>query len=77
MTDSDVLAAIKEKMREELARCAKEEIEKLAHKFACEMGKHKAELISALINCIEIATYDNPLTQNITFQINIRCGDSL
>lgn len=74
MTDRDVLASIKETIREELGRCANAEIDKLAHKFACEMGKHKAELITAMMNRLEIMAIENRLNREITFQINIKGG---
>lgn len=74
MTDNDVLATIKENLRLELATYANEQIDKLAHKFVCEMGKHKAELISALINQVEIMATKEPLSRNVVFQIVIK-GD--
>ena len=74
MTEVDILASIKENLRAELGRCANEEIDKLTHKFCCEMGKHKAELISAMINRFEIMVIENSLSRDITFQINIKGG---
>lgn len=76
MTETDILAKLKEEIRVELERCANEEIQKLVekftHKFECEMGKHKADLISALINNVELMVNNNPMTQQTTFQINIK-----
>lgn len=76
MTQTDILAKLKEEIRVELERCANEEIQKLVekftHKFECEMGKHKADLISALINNVELMVNNNPMTQQTTFQINIK-----
>ena len=74
MTDNDVLATMKENLRSELSRYANEEIDRFAHKFVCEMGKHKAELISALINQVEIMVTKEPLSRNVVFQIIIK-GD--
>lgn len=71
MTDRDVLASIKETFRAELGRCANEEIEKLVHKFVCEMGKHKAELIAKIIERVEIIVSENPMHNKIEFQIII------
>ena len=71
MTDRDILASLKETFRAELGRCANEEIDKLAHKFVCEMGKHKAELISKIIERVEIIVADNPIKNKIEFQIVI------
>ena len=75
MTENDILSSIKEKMRAELSRIANEEIDKLVHKFTCELGKHKAELISTLINNIEIIVKENHFNRDVTFQINIKGGD--
>lgn len=74
MTDRDILSSIKEELRAELARFANEEIDKLAHKFVCQMGKRKAELISAMINRIEILVGENQPKREITVQINIKGG---
>lgn len=76
MTETDILAKLKEEIKVELERCANEEIhklvEKFTHKFACEMGKHKADLISAMIKNVEFLVSNNPITQQTTFQINIK-----
>lgn len=76
MTQTDILAKLKAEIKVELERCANEEIQKLVekftHKFECEMGKHKADLISAIINNIEIVVNNSPLTRETTFQINIK-----
>ena len=74
MTDKDVLLKVKETIREELGRCANEEIDKLIHKFECELGKHKAEIISKMMNRFEIMVTENPLNREITFQINVKGG---
>ena len=74
MTENDILSSIQERMRVELSRLANEEIDKLVHRFTCEMGKHKAEFIAAIINNVECITMQNPLTREITFQINIKGG---
>lgn len=76
MTDKDILARIKEEMRAELCEYANKEIDKLVHKFACEMGKHKAELISAMLNRIEILVAENSYTKDMVFQINIKGGEA-
>lgn len=39
--DKCLLLLINETVRQELSRAANEEIEKLVHKFRCEIGKHK------------------------------------
>ena len=74
MTDRDILASIQERMRAELSRLANQEIDKLVHKFTCEMGKHKAEFIAEIINAVECVAVENPLNREITFQINIKGG---
>ena len=74
MTDKDVLANIKETLRAELGKCANEEIDKLTHKFVCEMGKVKSKLITALINSIDVKMTQDISNQQIVFQINIKGG---
>ena len=74
MTENDILSSISEKMRTELSRLANQEIDRLAHKFVCEMGKHKAEFIASIINDIEIVASENRMNREITFQINIKGG---
>lgn len=74
MTDNDILSSIKEQMRNELARIANQEIDKLVHKFTCEMGKHKAEFIAAIIKDVECLVVKNSVNEGITFQINIKGG---
>ena len=74
MNENDILSSIKEKMREELSRIANQEIDNLAHKFYCAMGKHKAEFIASIINDIEFVAMENQLNREITFQINIKGG---
>lgn len=72
MTDRDLLATIKEQVRAELNREANETIEKLVHRFRCELGKHKTSLVAEMLNRIEVLASNNDLKQEITFQINIK-----
>lgn len=74
MTENDILSSIQERMRAELSRLANQEIDKLVHRFTCEMGKHKAEFIAAIINNVECLAIENPMNREITFQINIKGG---
>lgn len=72
MTEKDVLSILKTSIREELDREANEVIEKLCHKFRCELGKHKNKLIAEMIHRIDIVTSQEPITNEVVFQINIR-----
>ena len=74
MTENDILLSLKEQMRAELSRIANAEIDKLVHKFTCEMGKHKAEFIAAIVNDVECLVKKDPIKEEITFQINIKGG---
>lgn len=76
MTDRDILSTFKEQVRAELGREANETMEKLAHKFRCELGKHKTSLIAEMLDRIEIIASNNDLKQEITFQINVKAGRS-
>ena len=72
MKESDVLSTLKEQIRAELNREANETIEKLVHRFRCELGKHKTSLVAEMLNRIEVLASNNDLKQEITFQINIK-----
>lgn len=72
MKESDLLAALKEQVRTELNREANETIEKLVHRFRCELGKHKTSLVAEMLNRIEIMANENDFKQEVTFQINIK-----
>ena len=72
MTEQDVLSVLKEQLRAELGREANETIDKLVHKFRCELGKHKTTLIAEMIKRMEILANYNNLNEEITFQINIK-----
>lgn len=76
MTEQDVLSVLKEQLRAELGREANETIEKLVHKFRCELGKHKTTLIAEMIKRMEILANYNNLNEEITFQINIKADRS-
>lgn len=73
MTDTeDIWLAVQEAIRKALNEAANAEIERLKHKFECEMGKVKNETVGKLLNGVEIATrYDLP-TDNYVIQINIK-----
>ena len=72
MPNNDILSAINDSIRQELNRVANEEIERLVHKFRCELGKHRTEIIGNLINRIEVLSLQEKDTS--TIQINIRGG---
>lgn len=76
MTEQDILAALKEQVRQELGREANETIEKLVQKFRCELGKYKTSLIAEMLHKIEILSNKNDFNQEVTFQINIKAGKS-
>lgn len=70
--DRNLLSLINEHVRQELNRAANEEIEKLVHKFRCEIGKHKTEIVGNLINQMEVLLSKDPAMGLTTIQINIR-----
>jgi adenine C2-methylase RlmN of 23S rRNA A2503 and tRNA A37 len=74
--DKCLLSLINETVRQELSRAANEEIEKLVHKFRCEIGKHKTEIIGGLINQIETVVMKDPTNNSVNIQINIRGADN-
>lgn len=74
MTDKEMLLAVENVVRQELNRVANEEIEKLVHKFRCELGKHKGEIVGKLINGIEMLSTKDLASNSVIFQINIKGG---
>ena len=71
MSENDILLAVQEAIRKALNEAANAEIEKMKHKFECEMGKVKSEVVGRLVNHIEIAHNNSPIG-DYTIQINIR-----
>lgn len=71
---NEVLTTLKNSVREELNREANETIEKLCHKFRCELGKHKNELVTEILNSIEMNVRQDSAKQEIVFQIVIKGG---
>lgn len=72
MTENDILRQVKDTIGEELNREANETIDKLCHKFICELGKHKNELVAEIVNRIDILVNKDPTNQEVIFQINIK-----
>lgn len=71
-SENDILIAVQEAVRKALCEAANAEIEKLKHKFDCEMGKIKYETIGNILNGIDIVTKHNPIDCDYTIQINIK-----
>lgn len=71
MSENDILLAVQEAIRKALNEAANAEIEKMKHKFECEMGKVKSEVVGRLVNHIEIAHNNSPIG-DCTIQINIK-----
>ncbi len=74
MIENEVLAVIKNSIKEELNKEANETIEKLCHKFRCELEKHKNELVTEILNSIDFQINKDTAKQEILFQINIKGG---
>lgn len=70
--DKCLLSLISDSVRQELNRAANEEIEKLVHKFRCEIGKHKGEIVSGLMNKVEMVVSKDAPSNSVNIQINIR-----
>ncbi len=75
MQENDILLHVKDAVREELSKAANEEIEKLVHKFRCEIGKHKAEVVNGLISRVDLLVNNDVERDRIVIQINIRNGE--
>lgn len=72
MNDSDILIRIQEAIRQELHAEANKEIEKLKHKFECDMGNVKNEIVGNLVNAIDIITRKDDFNDNVVIQIVIK-----
>ena len=70
--EGEIFAAMRESVRQALSEAAKEEIDKLMHRFECEMGKVKRETIAKIIENIDITTNNNPMCEGYTIQVNIK-----
>ena len=70
--DKCLLSLVTDSVRQELNRAANEEIEKLVHKFRCEIGKHKEKVVGGLMNQIETIVMKDPTNNSVIIQINIR-----
>jgi len=65
----DILLAMQEAVRKSLAEAANAEIEKQKHRFECEMGKVKSELIGKLVNNIQIQARQHCPAEIIRFRL--------
>lgn len=74
MSETDILIAMQDAVRKALNASANEEIEKQKHKFECEIGKIKDNLIGKLINEIEIAAKHELPNDRYVIQIVLRKG---
>jgi len=54
MADADVLIALQDAVRRAIAEAANAEIEKQKHRFVCEMGKVKCEMVGKIVNQIQL-----------------------
>ena len=74
MDESKVLAAMKEAVRTAICEAANEEIKKQQHRFECEMGKVKREVVGKLVNQIQIVACNNPINGEYVIQIRLNGG---
>lgn len=72
MTNADLLSVLKEKVREELCEVADKNIENLVDKFRSELVKNRNTMIAGLLNGIDILSHTDDVTNETTFQINIK-----
>mgnify|MGYP006992138874 CR=1 FL=1 len=70
----DILIAMQEAVRKSLAEAANAEIEKQKHRFECEMGEVKSELIGKMINNIQIRAGQELPNGEYVIQIVLRGG---
>lgn len=70
----EILIALQESVRKALCEAANEEIEKLRHKFECEMGKVKREMIGKIVNQIQITAEHNIPSGEYVIQLRLNGG---
>ena len=74
MDDANIILAMQEAVRKSIAEAANAEIEKQKHRFECEMGNVKSELIGKLVNNIQIAAKHQMPDGNYVIQIVLKGG---
>lgn len=70
-SENDIVIAMQDAIRKALCEAANEEIEKLKHKFECNMGEIKRDMIGKILNGIDIATSHDPSCAGYTVQVHI------
>lgn len=74
MAENEVLLAMQAAVRKALCEAADEEIEKLKHRFECEMGKVKREMVGKIVNQIQIEAVHNLPGCEYVIQIRLNGG---
>lgn len=76
MNEKDIFATIKRSLNDELNKKAEELITNLIGEFHRELQNRKGRVISDLIESIEFIASNDPTTQSVNFQINIRSDNN-
>jgi hypothetical protein len=76
MGEEKILAAMKEAVRTAICEAANEEIRKQQHRFECEMGKVKREVVGRLVNQIQITACHHPINGEYVIQLRLHGGDN-
>lgn len=74
MTDRDILVNVKEIIRTELVNYANEQLDRLVHRYICEIGKKKGELVRAILNQVDCVVKQDKNSRNITVEIIVKDG---
>lgn len=75
MGENEILLAMREAIRRAVSEAANEEIKKQCHRFECEMGKVKSEMVGKLVNQIQIEAVRSPFAGEYIIQIRLNGGE--
>lgn len=73
-SELDIIIALQDAVRTALCEAANEEIEKQRHRFECEMGKIKREMVGKIVNQIQITAEHNLPNGEYVIQIHLNGG---
>ena len=73
-SERDIIIAMQEAVRTALCEAANEEIKKLIHKFECDMGAIKRDMVCKIVNQIQISSSHDLPRGEYVIQIRLNGG---
>ena len=74
LSEKNLLVAMEEAARAALSEAADDEMEKCRIRFEEDMANHKREIVSRMVNQIQVIAHHNPGCTGIVIQINLNGG---